>query len=411
MKRRALLAGTAAALITSVPSSFLARAVQAQPAHRQRNATLPPQCPHDCSLVAALQAHVDLITRVNTCRRPFRHAGPRVEAEKLGEKLIIHNYGHGGSGWSLCWGSSRQALGLAQAASSGNVDSMAVAGCGPLGLSAALLAQRAGISVCIYAKALPPTIASLGATGLWSPDSRFCASDYGDGWTLAWNDMANFLFQEHSQAIAQPGMSVEWFNGYRLSYNSLRDDDRSFEALPYAMDEPRYAKFASNFLPPSVELPPGSHPFPLPHARCFTGMMFNLPLYAQALMDEFLARGGRIEIREFRSLGELAALPENVVINATGYGARALVGDESVIPVRGQTVRLSVQPAVRYALRSGRFLVMPRRDGILVQNVAETGGFNNADDTPDRAGAEDIVRELQAVTDGMRCASTHPAGW
>ena len=42
--------------------------------------------------------------------------------------------------------------------------------------------------------------------------------------------------------------------------------------------------------------------------------------------------GGRIERREFHSPGELAELPEKVVINCTGYGARALLGDESVVP-------------------------------------------------------------------------------
>jgi D-amino-acid oxidase len=28
----------------------------------------------------------------------------RVEAERRGDALVVHNYGHGGSGWTLCHG-------------------------------------------------------------------------------------------------------------------------------------------------------------------------------------------------------------------------------------------------------------------------------------------------------------------
>ena len=31
----------------------------------------------------------------------FREGGPRVEAERAGGKLLLHNYGHGGGGWTL----------------------------------------------------------------------------------------------------------------------------------------------------------------------------------------------------------------------------------------------------------------------------------------------------------------------
>ena len=44
------------------------------------------------------------IIGVNTGLRPFRVGGPRVEAEEIGGKRILHNYGHGGSGWTLGWG-------------------------------------------------------------------------------------------------------------------------------------------------------------------------------------------------------------------------------------------------------------------------------------------------------------------
>ncbi len=46
------------------------------------------------------------------CLRPYRSAGVRVELGYIDGKPIIHNYGHGGSGFTLCWGSARRALQL-----------------------------------------------------------------------------------------------------------------------------------------------------------------------------------------------------------------------------------------------------------------------------------------------------------
>ena len=56
--------------------------------------------------IVPIRAQTDRITGVYVCTRPFRAAGPRIETERLGDKTIVHNYGHGGSGWALSWGSS-----------------------------------------------------------------------------------------------------------------------------------------------------------------------------------------------------------------------------------------------------------------------------------------------------------------
>ena len=52
-----------------------------------------------------VRASTDRITRITVCTRPFRAQGPRLDTEQIGSKLVVHNYGHGGSGWSLSWGS------------------------------------------------------------------------------------------------------------------------------------------------------------------------------------------------------------------------------------------------------------------------------------------------------------------
>jgi D-amino-acid oxidase len=46
--------------------------------------------------------------------RPFRKSGVRVERDQLRNgRTVIHNYGHGGSGFTLSWGCAEEVFGLA----------------------------------------------------------------------------------------------------------------------------------------------------------------------------------------------------------------------------------------------------------------------------------------------------------
>ena len=101
-------------------------------------ATPPPGLPSYDALpkLMPIRAHADRIFRITVCLRPFRAAGPRLDVERVGDKTVVHNYGHGGSGWSLSWGSSGIAVEKAMAAGERDV---AVIGCGALGLTSAIL--------------------------------------------------------------------------------------------------------------------------------------------------------------------------------------------------------------------------------------------------------------------------------
>jgi glycine/D-amino acid oxidase-like deaminating enzyme len=125
-------------------------------------------------------------------------------------------------------------------------------------------------------------------------------------------------------------------------------------------------------------------------------MQFNVADYGHTLMADFLAMGGKIERREFHSLGELAALPQKVVINCPGYGARALCRDESVVPVRGQIAWLIPQPEVTYGVYYKRVGMVSRRDGIVVQGLwgGDMFGYGNDHEVPDHAEAERAVKTL-----------------
>jgi D-amino-acid oxidase len=46
--------------------------------------------------------------------RPFRRSGVRLERDQLRDgRTVIHNYGHGGAGFTLSWGCAREVLDIA----------------------------------------------------------------------------------------------------------------------------------------------------------------------------------------------------------------------------------------------------------------------------------------------------------
>jgi hypothetical protein len=128
------------------------------------------------------------------------------------------------------------------------------------------------------------------------------------------------------------------------------------------------------------------HPFPVAHVRRGNMMMINIPTYARMLLDEFFAAGGDLVIREFNDAREFQQIPERTIIHSTGYAARALVKDESLVPVRGRTARLIPQPEVDYGISydSQNVYTVSRRDGMIVQSW-ERGDYGSAIEAPDLA--------------------------
>lgn len=398
MQRRHFLKGTGAfAGLSALGLSGCAHPA----AHPVQTATAPSVPFYDLpGPIPPIRAHEDRIFRITVCLRPFRAAGPCIEAEKVGDKLVVHNYGHGGSGWSLSWGSGK--LAVEKAMHDGEKD-IAVIGCGALGLTAATVAQRQGARVTIYAKERPPEVRSARATGAWTPDSRIAlASKAAPSFAQTWEQMARTSWAMYQSYLGMPGDPIEFTDRY-----SLFDDDDSAPRRPSAppavareeLDFARYADSISDLTPRSVNLPPGTHPFPTKHCLRNSQLTFNVADYSRQLMNDFLIAGGRIETAEFHTPQELAALPQKVIVNCTGYGARKLWSDESITPVRGQIAWLIPQEAVHYGLYYKGLNVLARRDGIVIQGngIGEMEGWNNTNETPDRPAALRDLAILQEL--------------
>lgn len=339
-----------------------------------------------------VKAQVERMFNITVCLRPFRAAGPRLDAEQVGDKLVVHNYGHGGSGWSLSWGSGNIVVKKAMA---GGEKDIAVLGCGALGLTAALIAQRAGANVTIYAKELMPYVRSARATGVWSPDSRIAlASAAPPGFDALWEEMTRASYTSFLGLLGLPGDPVAWTDRYNLSDTppgqAPRDEGPGFSHMQ---------RLVRDMTPPTERLAPGSHPFATPYVSRSPTLLFNIMEYGHLLMTDFLLAGGKVEVREFHRPADLTALKQKVVINCTGYGARELWKDNSITPVRGQIAWLVPQPEVNYGVFYKNITMLSRRDGIIIQSTgaSEAWGYDDANEQPDRTEAEGAIKTIAEV--------------
>ncbi|HXI27081.1 MAG TPA: FAD-dependent oxidoreductase [Vicinamibacterales bacterium] len=293
---------------------------------------------------------------------------------------------------------------------------MAVIGCGALGLTSAITAQRAGLRVTIFAKDRPPNVRSSRATGVWSPDSRIAltsaaAPDFG----AQWEAMARTSFAMYQSYLGLPGTPVEWTDSYILSDTASSEGNGAERREPSpapanrpeesaAHDFAHYEPRIADITPHVQDLPTGTHPFPTKYASRTSRLTFNVADYSRQLMNDFLIAGGVIETREFQSPQDVAAaVPQRVIINCPGYGGRQLWSDESIVPVRGQIAWLIPQEDVHYGLIYKDLNVVARRDGIVVQPIpgGDDFGWNDANEEPNRQDAEAGVLLLKELFDRM----------
>ncbi|WP_338445890.1 FAD-dependent oxidoreductase [Pelagerythrobacter marensis] len=374
VRRRAFLAGTSAALLAGCT-----RAGMAIPAGQPQRRLMP---------LALDMAH---LMKITVCLRPFRPAGPRLEVERFGDKTVVHNYGHGGAGWSLGWGCADEAAALAR---SGGGDDFAVIGAGVIGLTSALRLIESGARVTIYAEEFPAETRSARATGVWSPSSRIALADAAPaGFAERWESWARASHATHLRMVGLLGDPVEFLPQYEVAGG----DDTDTPSPPATHDFLHIHRRVRDLTPPWRILDDRENPFAPRRTASGQGMVFNVASYADRLARLFMLRGGRMVRRTFPDRAEALALPEPVIVNCMGYGAKAIWGDPTVVPVRGQIGWLIPQPEARYTLYYGGVNAISRRDGVVIQYYGpnEDFGYGETSEAPDPAETERALAILR----------------
>ncbi|HKB90042.1 MAG TPA: FAD-dependent oxidoreductase [Opitutaceae bacterium] len=328
----------------------------------------------------------DRILRVTVGLRPHRASGFVVRAEPLGSKTLIHNYGHGGSGWSLSWGTAT--LVLDEVLKTG-VAQIGIVGCGINGLTTARLLQRRGFQVTIYAKESPPYVTSSFATAVWSPTATLVdEGKFTPEFKATFSRIARISHRNFQSLIGNPNYGVEYQPSYRC-----RDQ-------PMDPILPDY--IGSDILDlngETVDVPEGSTPFRYKYVQSIYGMRFQVPRYLSAMLDDFQIAGGKLVIREFKRIEDIDALPEKVVVNAMGLGTKALFKDDELMPIRGQLTHLVPQPGLDYRLGTEGLSFHPRADavscgGSTIPNVWDTA--------PDKSETARVIDGLIGMVE-TRC--------
>jgi glycine/D-amino acid oxidase-like deaminating enzyme len=359
--RRAFVAGSAALLSGCATVGTRSRAVG------------------NCNPLPPVRVDQDRVIRTVAGLRPYRRSGFVVRAEPLGDKRLVHNYGHGGAGITMSWGSSKLAteLGLP-----GHAGPVAVLGSGVMGLSTARLVQEAGFPVTIYAAALPPDTTSNIAGGQFHPFGLFKEDSVTPEWKAQFTRALDYSWRR---------------------FQIMVGDDYGVRWLPtYVEAGAPEARLLDTFPPVNRVLSPPDFPFPLDSARRYDTMYVETGRYLRQMVRDVQIAGGKIEVRRFATPADVAALSERLVFNCTGLGSRELFGDTELRPARGQLAILLPQPEVRYAYTGAAGYMFPRPDGIILGGTFELDEWSTVPDPQTIAGILDSQRRF---FDAFRCTA------
>ena len=193
-----------------------------------------------------------------------------------------------------------------------------------------------------------------------------------------------------------PRYGVRWTPSYSLSHHAfLTTGDFSPQGVVGSLT-PEFRYLAG------TQTPFSGYEF----ARQFDTMLIEPPIYLPAMMQDFQIAGGKVVVREIHTPAEVASLPEKLVFNCTGLGAKALFNDAELTPVKGQLTFLLPQPEVEYSVVYGSGLYMfSRHDGILLGGTHDEGDWSLNVDNQVRdqivAKHKAVLRQYEGVLAGL----------
>jgi D-amino-acid oxidase len=251
------------------------------------------------------------------------------------------------------------------------VNDVVVVGAGVSGLSTAILLAEGGLAVRIIAREGPLETTSSVAAAVWYPYRA-----YPEDLVLAWGERTFAIFTELI-GVDQAGVRL----------GELKELFLEPVADPWwAAAVPSIRRCTA------TELPDRYH-----DGLVFTTPVVEMPRYLGYLTDRFAAAGGRIERRAVGSLEE-AANDARVLVNCAGLGARDLVGDGSLLPVRGQVVVVAnpglAQVIIADEAPDRLTYIVPRTGDVVLGGTAEEGATALQ---PDAGTAAAILRRCSVL--------------
>lgn len=322
-------------------------------------------------LVAPKIDRNNIITEI-VGHRPYRPEGFVVRREAFGNKTLVHNYGHGGGGITLSWGSSALAVNEVKHAKQKHA---AIIGAGVMGLTTAKLLQDAGWKVTIYTREMASHTTSQVAGGEWGPysvhDPLVSSAEF-----KAQLQMAAKISHQTFTRMVGDYYGVQWMELYTAS-NKITEADAPF----------------SEFYPYRKTYTYKQHPFPTEYCNVSATMLVETSTFLRRLIQEIRLAGGEFVIQNFSHQDALHSLTEPVLFNCTGLGSRTLFDDQGIMPAKGQLILLPPDPAVDYLTVGGGSdaLYMFSRNDYMI--LGGTFKLNDWSTTPEPDETERILNE------------------
>lgn len=299
-----------------------------------------------------------------TCIRGHRERIFNVSMVQHNEKLIFHNYGQGGAGWTFLFGCVNESIRQFQEKCIADPSLLnkpiCVVGAGCYGLLTAVTLARAGHQVRIVASDTH-SIASYKAAGFFFPRWRKCSNE---------QEIATFLargiesYKTYLAIIAGEHPFIKRGPKLLPAYYGLNIDP-GFE--PY---------IAHNLVaqPERVTIDFGSKQY---EAHAYQTVFVNGGIIMQELLDNV----SELKIPIIKTfINAFDEIPEEVIFNCSALGAKQLAHDARMVPVQGHLISLQNQESIdelqymlnfkvvqtdAYGTRDELIYFAPKAEGIL----------------------------------------------
>lgn len=299
-----------------------------------------------------------------TCIRSHRERIFRVDIEMQDNKLICHNYGHGGAGWTFLFGSVHESIRqfekyLLENPCLKNKD-IAIIGAGCYGLLTAIILARKKYNVTIITKETED-IPSNKAAGFFFPRHRKCSNP------------------EEIEIFKNTG--IESYKTYKQILDGLHPFIKQGpKLLPayFGPDiDPGFSPYTKSGLidtPEQVIIDFGNNK--TYDAIEYKSIFINSSIIMHELKRNIKELNIKIINQEITSFNDLK---EQIIFNCTGLGARTLTADKRIVPVQGHLITLKNQPPIeqlQYLINFKVVMTNPngtKRDELIYYAPKDTG--------------------------------------
>ncbi len=270
-----------------------------------------------------------------TCIRAHRERIFNVSCEIINNKLVIHNYGQGGAGWTFLFGCVNQSVRelerkLKQKLKTNpefNNKNISVIGAGCYGLLTAIILTLRGYSVEIFAKETE-TISSNKAAGFFFPRARKCSTD--------------------AEREIFKSMGLESYRTYLEIIDGKHPFIKSGPKILPAYFGPDIDPGFAPYIEKNLVNKPEEVLIDFGNGKVYDAIQYNTVFVNSAgIMQELHRNIKELNIKITKQeINNFSDIKDQIIFNCSGLGAKELANDKRIIPVQGHLIALKNQPDI-----------------------------------------------------------------